>query len=249
MNRQITPSERASLDPSEVPSERRGSGGRRRFRAAQRHSRWVRFFRVFMPLAVVVVLAGAVGFAYFNPFRVVPDLPVELGRASLNGSQIKMEFPKLSGFTADDRGYSLTAQSAAQDLASPNRIDLDQINARLELADNGWATLKAADGSYDTKSQMITLGGGVVVDTNSGYGGKLQDASISMQEGRLVTEKPVELTYLDGRLTADRMEVTQKDSRALFNGNVRLLFKMPPPSGEKGPPELRPGEAKAGATQ
>lgn len=227
MNRQITSAEReASGLDSVVPPRRAGAS--QRFRDAARHSRWVRLFKRGMPVAVVLGLVIVGGLAWLDPFRIPVDLPVELGRASLSGSRIKMEFPKLSGFTDDNRGYNLTAESASQDLTAPNRIDLEQIKASIELAEQGWARLTAKIGSYDTKTQDITLGEGIEFSTKDGYAGKLQDAAISMREGRLVSEHPVELTYTDARLTADRMEVSQKDARALFTGNVTLVFKLPP---------------------
>ncbi|WP_312893201.1 LPS export ABC transporter periplasmic protein LptC [Ancylobacter sonchi] len=199
-----------------------------RFRDAASHSRWVRVFKRGMPVLVVAGLVIVGGIAWLDPFRIPVNLPLELGRASLSGSRIKMEFPKLNGFTEDNRGYNLTAEAASQDLTQPNRIDLEVINARIELAEQGWAKLTAKVGSYDTKTQDIHLGEGITFATNAGYAGKLQDAAVSMREGRMVSEHPVELTYTDAKLTADRMEVTQKDARALFTGNVTLVFKLPP---------------------
>ncbi|MBS7543420.1 LPS export ABC transporter periplasmic protein LptC [Ancylobacter oerskovii] len=228
MNRQITSAEQSASGPGSAASARRVAAASQRFRDAARHSRWVRLFKRGTPVAVVLGLATIGGFVWLDPFRIPVDLPVELGRASLSGSRIKMELPKLSGFTEDNRGYNLTAEAASQDLTQPNRIDLEVIHARIELAEQGWAKLTAKVGSYDTKTQDITLGEGVEFSTNAGYAGKLQEASVSMRDGRLVSEHPVELTYTDARLTADRMEVTQKDARALFTGNVSLVFKLPP---------------------
>lgn len=224
---QMTSSERASYGTTSSSKTQKMFGTAERFKDARRHSRRVRFIRVVMPTIVVAGLLAAGGFAYFNPFQMAANLPVALGRASLSGSAIKMEFPKVNGFTNDNRAYNLTAEAASQDLSTPNRIDLETIKARLELADNGWATLNSATGSYDTKTQLIQLGGGIRVATNSGYAGKLQEASIDMPAGRLTSDKPVELTSEDGRLTADHMEVTQKDARALFTGNVSLLINPP----------------------
>ena len=234
MNRQMTSGERDALGPETTPHagdaapSRRALASGRLFRDARRHSRVVWLIKRVMPVVVGLGVVAAGAIAWLDPFRIPANLPVELGRASLSGSRIKMELPKLSGFTEDNRGYNLTAESASQDLTTPNRIDLELINARIELAQHGWAKLTARIGSYDTKTQDIQLGEGIAFATDAGYAGKLQDAAISMREGRLVSEHPVELTYTDARLTADRMEVTQKDGRALFTGNVSLVFKLPP---------------------
>jgi len=210
------------------------------FKAAKRHSARVRFLRRALPIGVVVVLGATVAVAYIDPLSLAVDLPFELGRLSLAGTQIKMEFPKLHGFTTDNRGYNVTAQSASQDLTQPNQIDLEKIEAKLELADKGWANLTANAGRYNTKSEEMVLSNGVRFETSSGYGGTLKEAQINIKAGIMVSEQPVELNYLDGKLTADRMEVNQKDSRALLTGHVRLDFKMPPPDNkDEAPPALR----------
>lgn len=203
------------------------------FKAARRHTRRVRFFRVLLPLGVLIAVLAGVAIALFDPLRIAMDLPFDLGRVSLSGSRIKMELPKLSGFTDDNRGYSVTAKAATQDLAHPDQIDLEEIVARLELAEQGWAHLTAQAGHYNTKSETMMLDRGINFDTSAGYGGTLQEVRVDVKAGKLVSDQPVELRYLDGKLTADRMEVSQKDSRALLTGHVQLVFRMPPPDADK----------------
>ncbi|WP_246702794.1 LPS export ABC transporter periplasmic protein LptC [Starkeya sp. ORNL1] len=237
MNRHVPPSETVvgarPAGGAVRPPERGSAQAEAHFKAARRHTRRVRFFRVMLPLGVLVSLAVAAGFALFDPLKIAMDLPFDLGRVSLSGSRIKMELPKLSGFTNDNRGYSVTAKSATQDLTHPDQIDLEEIEARLELAEQGWAKLTAQAGHYNTKSESMMLDQGIRFDTSAGYGGTLQEVKVDVKAGKLLSEQPVELRYLDGKLTADRMEVSQKDSRALLTGNVRLVFKMPPPDTDK----------------
>ncbi|MCS0494714.1 LPS export ABC transporter periplasmic protein LptC [Ancylobacter sp. MQZ15Z-1] len=203
------------------------------FRAARRHSGFVRFFRWALPAGVLLVLGAILAANYLNPFRLGVDLPFDLGRVSMSGTRVMMELPRLHGFTSDNRGYDVSAESATQDLTQPDQIDLNTIKAKLELADKGWAKLTASTGRYDTKTEQLQLGGGVHFDTSAGYAGTLKEASIDVKDGRMVSDHPVELTYVDGKLTADRMEVTQKDSRALLTGHVQLNFRLPPPDDGK----------------
>lgn len=246
------PVERRAPTRASAPGGSRGPSQAQLFKNARRHSRRVRFFRVALPLGVVLALGATVAVNYLDPFTLAVDLPFDLGRVSLSGTQVKMEFPRLHGFTADNRGYNVSAFSASQDLTHPNRITLDKIEAKLELADKGWANLTAIGGSYDTETENLTLDGGVTFDTSSGYGGRLKEASIDIKGGTMVSNSPVELTYLDGKLTADTLEVSQKDSRALLVGNVQLDFKMPaadapaaaPPAGKAAPvPAVEAGAA------
>lgn len=214
-------------------AERNAALAEKHFRAARRHTRRVRFFRVMLPLGVLLAVLVGAAIMLFEPLRLAVDLPFDLGRVSLSGSRIQMELPKLSGFTDDNRGYSVTAKSASQDLTHPDQIDLEEIEARLELAEQGWAKLTAQAGHYNTKSQTVMLDQGIRFDTSAGYGGSLQEVKVDVKAGTLVSDQPVELRYLDGKLTADRMEVSQKDSRALLTGRVQLVFRMPPPDADK----------------
>lgn len=243
MNRHVEPPQRFDSDPGSAPRASGGATGRRAdvaFRAARRNSRLVRFLRWALPAGVVVGLGLSFAIAYLEPLRLAMDLPFDLGRVSFNGRKIKMEFPQLQGFTSDNRGYSVSAESASQDLTNTNRVELEKIEARMELADKGWATLSARTGAYDTKTEMLNLGGGVNLDTDTGYAGRLQGASIDVKGGKIVSDQPVELLSRDGKLTADRMEISQKDSRAVFTGNVRVDFKMPASDEEVAkPPKLR----------
>ncbi|WP_246659608.1 LPS export ABC transporter periplasmic protein LptC [Ancylobacter moscoviensis] len=235
MNKYVEPPARRGARATE-PLARRAtalaSKGGDRYKDAQRHSRRVRFFRWALPVGVVTMLGLTVAVNYLDPFSIAVDLPFELGRVSLSGTQVKMEFPRLHGFTADNRSYNVSAISASQDLTKPDSINLDKIDAKMELANNGWANLTANAGHYNTKTEQLELTEGVRFDTSSGYGGTLKDAAIDIKGGKLVSNHPVELTYQDGKLTADSIEVTQKDSRALLTGNVQLDFKMPPADGD-----------------
>ncbi|HSI42548.1 MAG TPA: LPS export ABC transporter periplasmic protein LptC [Xanthobacteraceae bacterium] len=246
MNRHVAP-------PIAPPQVLRASGlaaGARLpdFRAALRHSRRVRFFRRAVPVTVLAGLGFAVAFAYFDPLKIAVDLPFDLGRVSLSGSRVMMELPKLSGFTDDKRGYSVSAKSASQDLTNPQQIDLVDIQARLELADKGWARVTAQSGNYNTKSEQMVLADGIKVDTSAGYAGRMQQARIDVRAGTMVSDQPVELSYLDGKLTADRLEISQKDARALLTGHVQLLFRIPESKADGAPAAPAHPPATSGST-
>lgn len=240
MNRHVEPPQPYDVAPNPASRGKQGRRADAAFRAARRNSTLVRFLRWGLPLGVLIALGLSFAIAYLEPLKLAVDLPFSLGRVSFTGKQIKMEFPQLQGFTADNRGYSVSAESASQDLSNTNRVELQKIDARMELADKGWATLIAATGAYDTKTEMLNLGGGVKLDTDTGYAGRLQGASIDVKAGKIVSEQPVELSSRDGKLTADRMEISQKDSRAVFTGHVRVDFKMPAPGADaSAAPKLR----------
>lgn len=204
------------------------------FSSARRHSARVRWIKRLLPLSIVLAVVVIGGVSILSRLQLTIDLPFDIGHLTLSGSRLTMELPKLSGFTDDNRGYKVTARTATQDLTRPDVIDLTDIEARLELADKGWASVQAKVGSFDTKRQFITLGDGVDLAMNGGYGGHLQDADVDVKAGTIASDHAVVFTYLDGKLVADRLQVLDRGSRAVFQGNVQLDFRLTNLPGQKG---------------
>src|SRR5690349_5459751 len=80
-----------------------------RFVLAARHSRRVRFLRTALPVVIVVALAGIILISVFNPFRLLSQLPIDIGGIAVSGTTITMESPHMAGFTADKRPYEIWA--------------------------------------------------------------------------------------------------------------------------------------------
>ena len=84
MNRVIT----ARADPEAVRAYWTMSRGdsERAFRAARRHSRLVRFLRIALPLAVVLITVGMSLLTWFNPLRMLATLPVNINDLVVSGT-------------------------------------------------------------------------------------------------------------------------------------------------------------------
>ena len=101
-----------------------------RFAIAARHSRIVRILRVAVPAAVILALASIMLVSIFNPFRMLlPKLPLDIGNLVVSGTKITMESPHLSGYSPDRRPYEVWAKTAIQDVASPNRVELNTLRS------------------------------------------------------------------------------------------------------------------------
>ncbi|MFG1396671.1 hypothetical protein [Roseixanthobacter pseudopolyaromaticivorans] len=219
------------------------------FRRAQRHSAFVRFVKRALPIGLIVALVAMIAFPLIAQFGMKIELPFEVGAMHFSGTRLTMEKPKLSGFTDDNRAYTVNAATASQDLTNTDVLDLTVVSARMELANKGWATVKSATGTVDMKRQFIMLRGGVDLATNGGYAGFLKDADVDAKAGSLTTDKPVLLTYMDGRLVADSMKVFDRGTRAFFEGNVQLDFRLANLSNPAAPgaPASAPSGAPAAA--
>jgi lipopolysaccharide export system protein LptC len=201
----------------------------RRFRAAARHSRRVRALRIVIPIVVALALLAVVFVSVFNPWRMLVNLPIEMGDLVVSGTKITMEAPRMAGFTPDGRAYEVTAQAAAQDLMNPTQVELQKINARIEMQDKSQVRVTAAKGLFDTKSETLKLNERIVLES-SNYEGHLQEATVSMKQGTVFSKKPVKLKFLNGDLDAQGLSITENGALILFEGGVSMTLTINNPS-------------------
>jgi lipopolysaccharide export system protein LptC len=200
---------------------------------AVRHSSRVRFLRRVLPVVALGILMLAGVIAWLDPFRIVRDFPIDVMKLSIKDNKLVMDAPKLSGFTKDGRGYNITATSAAQDLSKTNIVELEGIKANFTLTNNGMTELTAVKGLYDAKGDFVRLTEGITIRSTAGYEGKLEEAYIEVKRGYIITEKPVDITFNNGSVRSNRMEVFDNGARAIFEGNVTVMLKLPPQNEQK----------------
>ncbi len=205
------------------------SNPNRTFRVALRHSRWVRFLRLALPIGVVAAFLLFVVVSWFNPLRLLTKLPVKVGNLVVSGTKITMESPKLAGYTRDARSYEMTARAAAQDITRPDKLELNGVHAKVEMQDHTMVDITAATGLYDSKNEMLTLKKDIVIKSTSGYEGYLSEAEVDIRNGHILSEKPVTVNMLNGDLKANRMEVLDAGDVVKFGGGVAMTVTASAP--------------------
>jgi lipopolysaccharide export system protein LptC len=199
--------------------------GHRAFSAAVRHSRRVRVLRVAVPAAVLLAAAGAIGFATLsNPLHMLSKMPVDLGSLVVSGTKIMMQQPRIAGFTRDNRRYDLTAQAAGQDLTKPDVVELHGIQASMEMLDKSLFQTTARSGLFNTKSEQLTLSQNIMVTSTSGYQAALSEAVVDIRAGKIVSEKPVEVTTSSWTVNANRMEIGESGNLVRFERGVAVVL-------------------------
>jgi lipopolysaccharide export system protein LptC len=200
------------------------------FRAAARHSGFVRFLRIAIPAGILLVVAVIVVATFFNPFRLISVFPIDPGKVSLSGTKIVMELPRLNGFTNDARPYELTARAAAQDITKPDLLELKDIDARVELKDGQQVTIKSINGLYDTKGELLKLNDHIVLTTSNGYESYLSEATVNVTTGHIVSEHPVQVKLTNGWLNSNRLEVMENGDLVRFGGGVEMTLTPDQPA-------------------
>jgi lipopolysaccharide export system protein LptC len=199
----------------------------RTFRAAMRHSRFVRSLRLAIPTGAGVVLIACVLFTWLDPLRMFTSLPISLGDLVISGTKIKMEQPRLSGYTRDARPYDLTARSAAQDITKPDLIELTGLRAKMRMLDKSTLEMSAAKGLFNSKSEVLHLEQDIVVSSTSGLKGHLSEAMVDTHKGHLTSSKPVSFTTDKGVIKANSMEVQNSGETIRFQGGVSVDLLHP----------------------
>jgi lipopolysaccharide export system protein LptC len=203
----------------------------RAFRAARSHSRLVRILRIAVPASVTMGLIIITLITYFNPLRMLAKLPINIDNLVVSGTKVTMEQPRLSGFTSDARAYELTADTAAQDMTKPDIVELRNIRAKVEMQDKSSMEMTAVSGIYDAKGETLRLDRDILLNSSSGYKGRLSEALIDIRKGNVVSEHPVEVKLLQGTLNANRLDIVDSGDVVRFHGGVvmDMMLNQPPP--------------------
>jgi lipopolysaccharide export system protein LptC len=204
------------------------------FRAAKRHSRFVRFLRVGIPVGVLVsILAVIVVATVLDPLRALAKLPINIGGLVVSGTKITMQQPRLTGYTQDSRPYVVNARAAAQDVTKPDVLELDDIRATMDMKDGVQYEVLAQSGLFENKNDKLTLHQKVLVNSTT-YQAKLTEAVINMKTGHVVSDKPVEVTMTQGVINANRLEVINSGEVILFDKGVVMVLVPAESSGQAG---------------
>jgi lipopolysaccharide export system protein LptC len=195
-----------------------------KFRAAARHSRWVRLLRRAIPVSIAAVVALLIFEAYFNPFRVLANIRVDPSKIIISGTRIKMGSPRYAGYTSDNRPYEVTAQAASQDITKPDLIDLEDIWAKMEMQDKSTMVMTAKTGHYNSKIDRLVLSNEIRLNTSTGHAARLHDATIEIKKGSVVSENPVELEFLRGTLNANQLQIEDQGALMRFGGGVTMTL-------------------------
>jgi len=188
-----------------------------------RHSRFVRFVRLAIPVVIVVSVAAHGAYRWLDPMRALARLPVGAEGMVLSGTKVIMRQPRLKGFTSDQRPYTVVARTAAKDLTNPDALEMEDVHATMVTSDRGNVDITARDGFYDGKANTLRLKNNVVVSSTE-YEALLIDALIHVRKGHVVSEDPVVVNMLQGTIKSNRLEILESGAVVRFERGVTFVI-------------------------
>ena len=148
--------------------------------------------RILLPLAgvlsiVVLVVATSIS---------LPEgVDLSMARMSVTKDGVVMDSPKVSGFDARNREYTITAERAVQALNRPDAVRLEGIEATVEVAGERFRNghrrrRRLRQRRIDPCCSMA----GSSSNSTQGYTLTLKNADIDFKAGTLVSPNPVTIT-------------------------------------------------------
>ena len=226
-----------SNDWAGLPDGRRESKSLARrqaaFGSARRHTLLVRFLRRAIPVGAVVAVLALIVVPFLNPLRGIAS--VSLGAVGIANGKVKMDTPRLSGYRKDNRPYEVTAEAALQEIRNPTQVELQTLTARLQMEREGWVTVNAKTGLFDTQKEKLRLVDDVRVKTEGGYDIRMRTADIDFKGGTVVSKEPVKVILGTTTVDADSLDVKDSGALIVFQGRVRAFIPNAPAGTIAGP--------------
>ncbi|THD36058.1 MAG: LPS export ABC transporter periplasmic protein LptC [Sphingomonas sp.] len=183
------------------------------------HDHLVAVLRVVLPSAVGVVAALMV----FLPLTSGGDVSFVLDKNKVEVSKERLKVEAANYRGQDDKGrpFVLTAQSALQKSAAEPIVDMQQLEAKMQLP-NGLATLQAPSGKFNPINQQVEVAGPITFAGPNGYSLQGNAATVDMKKKTMMGSNGVSGTVPQGTFTADSMTADLDNRSVSLNGHARL---------------------------
>lgn len=137
-----------------------------------------------------------------------------------SGLSVTVLSPRFEGFDANDRPYSLTAETARRRRENVSLVDL--VSPRLE--DAASTIVQAREGVWNAETEVLELVGDVVMTDAAGYTFTSQRTRMYVKDNRVEGQTPLNGVGPIGEVRADQYEVTDDGRRIVLKGNVWTKF-------------------------
>ena len=134
---------------------------------------------------------------------------------------------RVTGFDRERQPYSVTAESAVQDSAQPNRVHLKGVAGELNRASGDTLGLAARTALFDSKTEVLQLEGDVTLVSAGRFVAEMTKADVTLTDKRLRSQGPVSVTFDRGRITAGGLEISEDGNRVVFFDRAKVTFGPP----------------------
>ena len=194
----------------------------RQFRAARRHTWFVRTWRTLLPVLALVAL-GVYG-ARLLATSMLRPMGVEVAAVRIDAKNLVMETPKYDGFGKDGARYQVRAREAITDIRQSGPVRLNAIEGDIFELGGGVTKLTAVWGTYEQKKDVLELYERIDIDGSAGLAARLTRATVLPKLNQITSDEPIWARNDTGTITAKSMTLDTKTRRATFKDSVHVLL-------------------------
>lgn len=191
----------------------------------RRHSRRVDRLRFLLPAMALVLLAVVIAWPWLGGGYHGLIVPVFKSAADYGKDAMRMAKPRYVGKTKASKAYEVTASSAFLDPGDPDRIHLDQLRAVLEQTGEAPMHLRADEGVYLRKGELLELDGDLELTFGEGYRFTTESADVDLGRGHVAGAEPIKGEGPVGTLAADGFDIEDGGKRLRFEGRVQVTIR------------------------
>lgn len=138
------------------------------------------------------------------------------------GDMPKMINPHLQGLDSNNQTYNITAKTAVKD--KMERMILKDINADINLRNDGWITINAEDGLFDHAKNTMDLKGNINIFNHEGYEFTTQEAFADMKKNLIYGNSKISGQGAAGNIVADSFIVEDRGNSIKLKGHVKVIL-------------------------
>jgi lipopolysaccharide export system protein LptC len=141
--------------------------------------------------------------------------------------QIELVQPKYEGVDDQGRPYTITADKATRAVNAPDSVSFTNPAADITLRDKSWLAVKAKTGTFDHKSEILTLKDDVTIFHDSGNEMHTQNLEINLKQKSAHAATPVQAQGPMGTIASQNMSVLDQGDLVVFGGPATLkIYKL-----------------------
>lgn len=184
-------------------------------------------FTLLMRWVLLLAALGTIGTVFVTAMlneEPEEDLDLLISRGEDNSPRIGLENARFSSKDKENQRFYVTARSALHRPDNPDDVDLENLQADMEMAGGMWVSISAPTGVYQRTDEVLLLDGGVNIFSDRGYEFHTEAGFMDLAIGRATFPTPVKGQGPFGNLEADSGLIENNAQRILLEGNVKLTI-------------------------
>lgn len=208
--------------PVSAPARRERSARQRWAAPGSSHDRLVATLSFALPVGVGVLAA----FLVMAPIYQSGDVSFVLdkNKVEVARERLKIQAAQYRGQDAKGQPFTLDAGSALQRTSAEPVVELNRLDARIQLAD-GPAQLHADRGRYDMDTEQVRVDGPIQFRAADGYRLDTRDATVDLKARKLASGGAVTGAVRQGTFSANRLRADLAARTVTLDGNARLRIQ------------------------